>query len=175
MKHTEIPIDTPCGADWSQMTARDARARLCAECNKVVHDLTAMTEREVRGVVGDGPVCVRYLYDVHGRVLLGGAPAGAKIVPASALLSKAARSRWLAAAALAATAIVFEACGGNDGRGSASGSSSGSADDDASTQNDPAPKRVIQMPSVGDASADASADADAEVDPDSGTDPDAGP
>jgi hypothetical protein len=172
MKHTDIRIDTPCGADWSQMTATDARARLCAQCNKVVHDLTAMTEREVRGVVGDGPVCVRYLYDVHGRVLFGGAPAGAKIVPASALLSRAARSRWLAAAALAATAIVFEACGGNDGSTSSSRSSSGSSDDaDAATPNDPAPPRVIQMPSVG----DASADADAGVDPDAGTDPDAAP
>ena len=169
MNHSDIPIDTPCGADWSQMAATEARARLCVECNKVVHDLTAMSEREVRGVVGAGPVCVRYLYDVHGRVLFGGAPAGAKIVPASALLSKAGRSRWLAAAALAATAVVFEACGGNDGRAGSYGSSGDNPD--ASPPNDPAPPRVIQMPSVG----DASADADADLDQDAGTSPDAGP
>lgn len=167
MKRSDIPIDTPCGADWSQMAATEARARLCAECNKVVHDLSAMSEREVRAVVGGGPVCVRYLYDVHGRVLLGGAPAGATVVPASALMSKAARSRWLAAATLAATAIVFEACGGNDGQGS------GYDRPDAAPQTDPDPARVVQMPSVGDASADA--DADASPDPDAATDPDAGP
>jgi len=115
MQRDEIPITTPCGADWTSMTPVEARARLCAACNKVVHDLSAMSEAEVRKVIGGGPVCVRYLYDVHGRVILGGAPEGAKIVPAGALLSKAARSKWLRAAALAASAIVFEACGGNDG------------------------------------------------------------
>jgi hypothetical protein len=47
-------------------------------------------------------------------VLLG-APADATIVPAKALLSKAQKTRWLAAAALAAVPIVFEACGGNGG------------------------------------------------------------
>lgn len=116
MNRNEIPIHTPCGADWSSMDAVEARARLCAECNKVVHDVSAMKASEVRGLLADGPVCVRYLYDVHGRVLLGGAPAGARIVPASALLSRVARSKWLAAAAVAASAIVFEACGGNNGQ-----------------------------------------------------------
>jgi hypothetical protein len=121
MNRSEVPIHTPCGADWSGMTTVEARARLCADCNKVVHDVSAMKAYEVRGLLADGPVCVRYLYDVHGRVLLGGAPAGARIVPASALLSRVARSKWLAAAAVAASAIVFEACGGNDGRGGTSG------------------------------------------------------
>jgi hypothetical protein len=74
-----------------------------------------MSEPEVRAVIGGGPVCVRYLYDVHGRVLFGGAPEGSTVVPAGALLSKVAKRKWLRAAALAASAIVFEACGGNDG------------------------------------------------------------
>jgi hypothetical protein len=74
-----------------------------------------MKEDEVRALVAGGPVCVRYLYDVHGKMILGAAPAGARIVPAGSLLSKAARSKWLAAAALAATPLLFEACGGNAG------------------------------------------------------------
>jgi hypothetical protein len=133
-----------------------------------------MTEREVREVVGQGPVCVRYLYDVHGQVILGGAPAGARVVPASALLSKAARSRFLAAATLAATAIVFEACGG--GSGDFSNGSYG----DAGTSTTPSqpgastPGRSAAMPTVGDASDDAS-DADPDAGGDAGiVDPDGG-
>jgi hypothetical protein len=121
MKRSDVPIHSPCGADWSAMSSVEARARLCADCNKVVHDVSAMEAEEVRGLLSAGPVCVRYLYDVHGKVLLGGAPAGARIVPASALLSRISRSKWLAAAAVAASAIVFEACGGNNGLGGASG------------------------------------------------------
>ena len=70
--------------------------------------------REVETLLADGPVCVRYFYDAHGRRLLE-APAGARVVPAKHLLSKVAQSRWAKAAALAGAAIVFEACGGNDG------------------------------------------------------------
>lgn len=115
MHRRDVPIHTPCGADWSEMTPTEARARLCAECNKVVLDLSTRTESEVRALVGGGPVCVRYLYDVHGNVLLDGAPPRARVIPAGELLSKTKRSRWLAAAALAAVPIVFEACGGNGG------------------------------------------------------------
>jgi hypothetical protein len=109
-----IAIDTPCGADFSSMTAHGARARLCGACDKVVHDLSGRTDDEVEGLLADGPVCVRYLYDVHGQRLTS-PPPNARVIPAGTLLSKVAQSRWLRAAALASTAIVFEACGGNNG------------------------------------------------------------
>jgi len=115
MHRRDVPIHTPCGADWSRMTPAEARTRLCAQCNKTVHDLSTRSEEEIRTMLGAGPVCVRYLYDLHGNVLLAGAPSGATIIPAKALLSKAQKTRWLAAAALAAVPIVFEACGGNGG------------------------------------------------------------
>jgi hypothetical protein len=111
----DVPITTPCDADWSTMSPTETRARLCAACDKVVHDLSAMDEREVRAVLRDGPACVRYVYDLHGRIVLGGVPDGARVVPAGSLLSKAAKNKWLRVAAVAATAIVFEACGGNNG------------------------------------------------------------
>jgi hypothetical protein len=131
-----------------------------------------MQAHEVRGLLAEGPVCVRYLYDVHGRVLLGGAPAGARIVPASALLSRVARSKWLAAAAVAASAIVFEACGGNDGRGGSSGTidQPDAGPSSPSSPDEPNP-RVVARPTVDDGGqADAGSDAG---DPDA-SDPDAG-
>ena len=109
-----IAIDTPCGADWNAMTPAGAKKRLCASCDKVVHDLAKRTDDEIDALLAGGPVCVRYLYDVHGRRLLE-APAGARIIAAQRLLSKVARSRWARAAAIAGSAIIFEACGGNDG------------------------------------------------------------
>lgn len=172
MHRSEVPIVTPCDADWSGMSSVEARARLCADCNKVVHDVSAMKAREVRDLLAEGPVCVRYLYDVHGRVLLGGAPEGARIVPASALLSRVARSKWLAAAAVAASAIVFEACGGADGRNGSSGAlepPDASSSQTLGDPSEPAPRTGAQ-PTTGDGGTDAADDAS---DPDGG-DPDAG-
>lgn len=132
------------------MSTVEARARLCADCNKIVHDVSAMQAHEVRGLLAEGPVCVRYLYDVHGRVLLGGAPPGARIVPASALLSRVARSKWLAAAAVAASAIVFEACGGNDGRGNSDPRDRADAGASGPTAAEPPGERVGSRPTLGD-------------------------
>ncbi len=115
MHRRDVPIHTPCGADWSEMAPAEARTRLCAQCTKVVHDLSGRDADDVQSLLRAGPVCVRYLFDVHGRVLLDGTPKGARIISASALLSKHARTKWLAAAAIAAVPIVFEACGGNGG------------------------------------------------------------
>lgn len=115
MHRRDVPIITPCGADWSAMSPVEARKRLCADCNKHVHDISKMSEGEVRALVAGGPACVRYLYDVHGNVIFGDAPANARVVPASSLVSKVARSKWLAAAAIAATPLLFEACGGGPG------------------------------------------------------------
>lgn len=115
MHRRDVPIHTPCGADWSKMTIAEARTRLCAQCDKTVHDLSKHTEHEIRSLVSAGPACVRYLYDRYGNVLVGGAPAGARVISAKELLSKAQKTRWLAAAALAAVPIVFEACGGGGG------------------------------------------------------------
>jgi hypothetical protein len=168
MRTSDVPIVTPCGADWSEMTAVEARARLCAACDKKVHDLSAMDEGAVRELRATGPLCVRYLYDRHGKIIFGALPEGTKVVPAAALLSKVAKSKWLAAAAVAASAIVFEACGGASGDVGQGGYLGGFERDKTPTPSpQPDPERRF--------GADASVNDGAVTETDGGTDPDAGP
>jgi len=69
MDRNDIPIPTPCRADWDTMSAGD---RWCAECQKHVHDLSAMTSDQARALL-TGPetegLCVRYLCDTSGVVV----------------------------------------------------------------------------------------------------------
>lgn len=109
-----IAIDTPCGADFASMTPLARRERLCTACDRKVHDLSGRTDEEVRALLAAGPACIRYLYDANGQ-RIDELPPGAALVPARSLLSHRSTQRWLRAAALASSAIVFEACGGNDG------------------------------------------------------------
>lgn len=142
--------------------------RLCSACDKTVHDLSAMRAEDARALLASGPACVRYLYDASGKVLRAPLPAEARIVPASALLTRAAKSKWLAAAMMAASAIVFEACGGNNGMGGASGA----LDEPKRPGADPRPGDAVPDAGAGDAASDAT-DVDAnDVD---ASDPDAGP
>ncbi len=106
------PLRFPCGADFSKMTAKDARRRLCAECDTVVHDLSAMQEGEASALLAstEGRLCIRYLYDAKsGEIAFAQTP----VIPARSLARNA--RRVLTAAALAAPAILLEACGGADG------------------------------------------------------------
>ena len=62
MKKTELPIASPCNADWSTMDPRD-KARFCGECKKLVHDLSSLRETDAKRLLasrGEG-LCVRYL------------------------------------------------------------------------------------------------------------------
>jgi hypothetical protein len=107
----------PCRADFGAMPIA-AGGRFCADCGKVVHDLSAMTEAEARGLLARTPadrVCVRYVYDADsGDVVFGSRAADrAALVPEHRLLQRL-KSRVALAAALAAPLLV-EACGGNDG------------------------------------------------------------
>lgn len=62
MHRTDAPIRTPCSADWESMEG-DTERRFCTSCNKLVHDLSAMTEVQARSIVAEGGVCVRYRSD----------------------------------------------------------------------------------------------------------------
>ena len=128
---------------------------MCSACDKVVHDLSQRSAREVRALVAGGPVCVRYLYDVHGNILLDGAPAGARVIPAGALLTKIARSKWLAAAVLVGVPMVFEACGGNAGGYGgtyADRADAGASDDDTAATPTPRDTAEPRVDNAGDAS-----------------------
>ena len=69
MKNAPIPIVKPCSADWSQMTG-DERQRLCAHCDKHVHNLSEYTPRELETFVEkrDGTECIAYRIRPDGSV-----------------------------------------------------------------------------------------------------------
>jgi len=110
MNRSELPIASPCGADWRGMTPRDVATRLCATCDKHVHDLSRMTRPEAQRVLASQAtkdLCVRYLFDERGEILF--APEAPKLVPASRL---AVVKRLVAAAALASAPLSVAACMG---------------------------------------------------------------
>ena len=140
MKRANIPLAFPCGADFSAMPEVD-RGRLCAACRTVVHDLSAMNEAEARAVLAQretARLCVRYLYDVGGRVVFAGRelagarllPAGTKIIPDYGLTRKA-KARLAQAAMLAAPLVLFQACGGASGGFSGGYQSDGGEEENA--------------------------------------------
>ncbi|HEY1691367.1 MAG TPA: hypothetical protein VGG39_04355 [Polyangiaceae bacterium] len=93
MNRTELPIASPCSADWTTMTLAD-RGRFCGECRKVVRELAQLTEREARALLASPPtegLCVRYVHDTTGEIVF------RPDVPASAL----SRAKRVAALALA--------------------------------------------------------------------------
>ncbi len=61
-------IDKPCTLAWDSMRG-DARRRHCADCNKDVHNLSAMTEAQARRLLRSTPgeLCLRYVTDGVGR------------------------------------------------------------------------------------------------------------
>lgn len=89
-------------------------ARVCADCATVVHDLSAIPDDDARRALAASAQCVRYLYDARGNVVGNARASRATVVPASALLSKRARRRWVAVASLSAAPLLLEACGPGD-------------------------------------------------------------
>jgi hypothetical protein len=105
MNVSEVPVASPCGADWRTMKPTDTK-RFCDACKKHVHDLSAMTKSEARAVLASPPVeglCVRYLHDAHGDIVFRQGP----IAPT--LLVRAKRMATFAAAA--ALPMAMAACG----------------------------------------------------------------
>ena len=87
-------------------------ARLCSTCDKLVHDLSAMTEREARTLLrtqATRGLCIRYLHDATGEIWFGNGSSDG-LVPASRLARRGAV--MATAAALVLTPVLTEACGG---------------------------------------------------------------
>ncbi len=112
MRSTKIELAFPCGANFSEMAQLDANRRLCAECNTVVHDLSAMSERDARAKLRatSDRLCVRYLHDSTGKVWFKEDLARASLVSSSRLRNGARGA--LAVASAMATFALIEACGG---------------------------------------------------------------
>ena len=107
MKKGEICIATPCGENWETMTPEHG-GRLCATCDKVVHDLSAMSEaRAQRLMASKRNLCVRYLFDEHGNIWF----AGDEPPLAARLLNRA--KRGAAVAAAIAAPLALQACMGS--------------------------------------------------------------
>lgn len=104
MHRTDLPIASPCAADWTTMTLSD-RGRFCGECKKVVHELARLTEGEARALLAAPPtegLCVRYVHDTTGDILF-----RPDVVPVTRL----ARARRAAVAVLAAASLPLAAAG----------------------------------------------------------------
>jgi len=56
-----IEVSGPCPADWDAMSLVDG-GRFCSQCQRVVHDLSAMTSSEVHDLIcrEAGRLCVRF-------------------------------------------------------------------------------------------------------------------
>ncbi len=89
----------------------EGRSRFCASCKKEVHDLSRMSEVEARLVLAksvEASVCVRYLADRHGEVLLGMLPSG--FVPLANLRASKAKRAALLVGVLAVSVATLAAC-----------------------------------------------------------------
>jgi hypothetical protein len=123
MDKKDLSIAAPCNADWRKMTPADG-GRFCGDCKKVVRDLSTMRERDARTLLranDNASLCVRYLYDKHGKIFFAGDRAPAVVVPASFLqrakrvaLSAAAVAVPLSLAACSPSAGATSGIGGHD-------------------------------------------------------------
>ncbi|MEO8878634.1 MAG: hypothetical protein ABI461_23795 [Polyangiaceae bacterium] len=106
MKKTDVAIVTPCGERWETMTP-DGGGRFCASCDKVVTDLSSMSEaRAKRLLASKGNLCVRYLFDEHGNIWFDG-----ERPPLAARLLNRAKRGAIAAATITAP-FALQACMG---------------------------------------------------------------
>jgi hypothetical protein len=113
LKKDDLTVAAPCNVDWQKMTLAEG-GRFCGDCKKVVRDLSTMRERDARALLrspDNGELCVRYLYDKHGKVFFAGDRA-APLVPASFLQ----RAKRLAlSAAAVAVPLSLAACSPSSG------------------------------------------------------------
>lgn len=74
---SRIEIASPCDANWDEMTGDDRR-RHCAQCDLHVHNLEAMTDREVRDLLlnAEGRICGRIRRRTDGTILTRDCPVG---------------------------------------------------------------------------------------------------
>ena len=70
MRDLHVSFPKPCAENWETMTPA-GRARVCARCDKAVHDLSRYTLDEAEPLLrGSGEVCVRARVGADGSVAL---------------------------------------------------------------------------------------------------------
>jgi hypothetical protein len=96
----DIRIPEPCHEDWARMRPEE-RGWHCKLCVKHVHDLTSMTEKQVKALLASGQdICVAYDVDRRGDIVFAPEP----VVPIARLV------RRPVAAAAAGLALALAAC-----------------------------------------------------------------
>ena len=75
-----LKVASPCAARWGHMIGDD-RARFCAQCQKHVYNLSAMTAEEASALIRqkEGKLCARFYQRADGTVLTSDCPLGAGI------------------------------------------------------------------------------------------------
>jgi hypothetical protein len=67
MKSIKISIPEPCHEDWNKMTP-ESKGRFCSSCDKVVYDMSIMTDNEIIKLVeSDKKICGRFRNDQLNR------------------------------------------------------------------------------------------------------------
>ena len=96
MADLEVSFPKPCDEPWEAMAPRGCN-RHCASCDKIIHDLSALTFEEAAGLLAtEDEVCVRAKVDSAGAIAL--KPAGQSV------------ARRLVTASGAALALATAAC-----------------------------------------------------------------
>ena len=178
MNKAALPLSFRCSLDWEKMTIAD-KGRFCADCKKVVHDVSAMTKSEAKALLADGKkseLCIRYIADRDGQVIF----KNSNLVPSNSLLRG--RSPLLIAASLAIPFGLTNCAAGTDGSEESNGAlQQHTQQADAGSQQEymgVMEEREDAGEQSGDADVDAGRDEDADVDAgpaeDADTDEDAG-
>src|SRR5579864_8307660 len=76
-----VSIAAPCSADWESMPGT-GRVRHCAQCNKNVYNLSAMTRREAEALLREteGRLCARLYRRADGTILTENCPVGLRAI-----------------------------------------------------------------------------------------------
>jgi hypothetical protein len=97
-----LRVASPCQTDWDAM-AGDERTRFCLECNKNVHNLSAMTRQQAASLISErqGKLCARFSLRPDGTLIT---------LEPTAAASRAPRGRASRVVAAAAFTALFSFC-----------------------------------------------------------------
>jgi hypothetical protein len=102
----DVPIVRPCPVDLPEEFAGGSRTRHCGHCDKTVHLLSSLTEREAQDFLAanaERDVCVTYQLGTDGQIVFRPDP---RVVPLHSLM----RRRAVAAASAAGLGLALAAC-----------------------------------------------------------------
>lgn len=97
----DVRVASPCHVSWDGMTG-DERARHCAQCDKTVYNLSAMTREEAETLLltREGSICVRLYRREDGTVITADCPVGRRKKRVKLAVVSTAAAGALAAGAL---------------------------------------------------------------------------